>query len=172
MAHFQRERPRVRGTLTMRIYSAAGRSVERRVAMNRNRRAARPRRPSSCISRATRCLPMAYPALAQGAVDSRRAVDAPALAVHGADPVDQDRALPVPLTAGPPAPGVEAAARHAEDAAQLADSEFAGLLHEPELHFRSFAKYAKAFFKMSRSWVTSRSFCSSSRTRRACGARR
>src|SRR5204863_7145176 len=107
-----------------------------------------------------------------GAVDSRRAVDAPALAVHGADPVDQDRALPVPLTAGPPAPGVEAAARHAEDAAQLADSEFAGLLHEPELHFRSFAKYAKAFFKMSRSWVTSRSFCSSSRTRRACGARR
>src|SRR5947208_1395916 len=101
-----------------------------------------------------------------------RAVDARALAVHGADPVDQDRALPVPLTAGPPAPGVEAAARHAEDAAQLADSEFAGLLHEPELHFRSFAKYAKAFFKMSRSWVTSRSFCSSSRTRRACGARR
>src|SRR5882724_7756548 len=69
-------------------------------------------------------------------------------------------------------PAVEAAARHAEDAAQLADSEFAGLLHEPELHFRSFAKYAKAFFKMSRSWVTSRSFCSSSRTRRACGARR
>src|SRR5436190_7040483 len=46
------------------------------------------------------------------------------------------------------------------------------LLHEPELHFRSFAKYAKAFFKMSRSWVTSRSFCSRSRTRRACGARR
>src|SRR5207249_1941730 len=112
------------------------------------------------------------PRAAQGAVDSRRAVDAPALAVHGAAPVDQDRALPVPLTAGPPAPGVEAAARHAEDAAQLADSEFAGLLHEPELHFRSFAKYAKAFFKMSRSWVTSRSFCSSSRTRRACGARR
>src|SRR5438094_9288154 len=112
------------------------------------------------------------PRAAQGAVDSRRAVDVPALAVHGADPVDQDRALPVPLTAGPPAPGVEAAARHAEDAAQLADSEFAGLLHEPELHFRSFAKYAKAFFKMSRSWVTSRSFCSSSRTRRACGARR
>src|SRR5438105_9840223 len=99
------------------------------------------------------------PRAAQGAVDSRRAVDAPALAVHGADPADQDRALPVPLTAGPPAPGVEAAARHAEDAAQLADSEFAGLLHEPELHFRSFAKYAKAFFKMSRSWVASRSFC-------------
>src|SRR6058998_1169603 len=44
-------------------FGAAGRSGERRVAMNRNRRAARPRRPSSCISRATRCLPMAYPAL-------------------------------------------------------------------------------------------------------------
>src|SRR5207245_2983037 len=87
------------------------------------------------------------PRAAEGALDSRRAVDAPALAVDGADPVDQDRALPVPLTAGPPAPGVEAAARHAEDAAQLADSEFAGLLHEPELHFRSFAKYAKAFLK-------------------------
>src|SRR5438552_7158041 len=164
MAHFQRERPRVRGTLTMRIYSLGG-----EVAGDPVRRGGQVGRaaggdesePSSCA--ASQALQLhkpgdamladGVPRAAQGAVDSRRAVDAPALAVHGADPVDQDRARPVPLTAGPPAPGVEAAARHAEDAAQLADSEFAGLLHEPELQFRSFAKYAKAFVKMSRSLV-------------------
>src|SRR5206468_6052828 len=60
-----------------------------------------------------------------------------------------------------------------EDAAEPADRErLSGLLHEPELHFRSSAKYAKAFFKMSRSWVTSRSLVSRSRMRCACGASR
>src|SRR5213080_4018135 len=112
------------------------------------------------------------PRAAQGAVDSRRAVDAPALAVHGTNAGDQGQALLVPSTTGALAPGVEAAAGHAENATELADRKFAGVLHEPEFHFRSFAKYAKAFFKMSRSWVTSRSCCSSSRMRRACGPRR
>src|SRR5206468_12435941 len=109
---------------------------------------------------------------AQCSVDARRAVDAAALAVHGTNAGDQGQALLVPSTTGALAPGVEAAAGHAENATELADRKFAGVLHEPEFHFRSFAKYAKAFFKMSRSWVTSRSCCSSSRMRRACGARR
>src|SRR6058998_169480 len=69
--------------------------------------------------------------------------------------------------------GVEAAPGDAEDAAEPIDRErLSGLLHEPELHFRSSAKYAKAFFKMSRSWVTSRSLVSRSRMRCACGASR
>jgi hypothetical protein len=62
-------------------------------------------------------------------------------------------------------PGVEPTAGDLEDLAHLADSEgLPVLLDESELHFWSSAKYANAFFKMSRSSVTSRSFCFSLRS--------
>ena len=74
---------------------------------------------------------------------------------------------------GPPRPGIEAAARdaeHATEAPQRGTRPVGG--DEVELHFWSSAKYAKAFFKMSRSSVTVRSCCCSRRSCSAWAARR
>src|SRR6266545_3934827 len=70
--------------------------------------------------------------------------------------------------AGCPAggPGVEAAARHAEHATEAPEPKLLAVgRDEVELHFWSSAKYAKAFFRMSRSSMTSRSRCGRCRDR-------
>src|SRR5262249_5118356 len=87
------------------------------------------------------------------------------LAVHGMDLLDELGVGAITLAVRALRPGVEPAAGDLEDAAELAYREgLAVLLDEAKLHFCSSAKYANAFFKMSRSMVTSRSFFSSSRT--------
>jgi hypothetical protein len=104
--------------------------------------------------------PAVVPPQAQGSVDPRRSVGATIRAMDLVD-LHGERLVLLLSLAGPPAtPGVETAARDLEHLAHHADSEdLPMILDEPELHFWSSAKYANAFFKISRSSVTSRSFC-------------
>jgi len=65
----------------------------------------------------------------------------------------------------PPRPPVEAAGRDPEHATEAAHAELGAVGgNEVELHFWSSAKYAKAFFRMSRSSVTARRRCCSCRS--------
>src|SRR2546425_5464325 len=68
------------------------------------------------------------------------------------------------ITLGHLQPGIETTAMHAQNAAHRIDSKFLCVLaHERVLHPDALAKYAAAFFRMSRSSVTR---LSSARSRR------
>src|SRR2546428_721922 len=105
-------------------------------------------------------------------VDPRRTVRAATVLMDLADDRGEHLVAKSPLALGPGAPGVEAALGNAEHAAGGADR---GLLarDEPEHRYRlrlplSPAKKAAAFFRMSRSWSSTRF----SRRRRRSSSRR
>src|SRR5688572_17092719 len=93
-------------------------------------------------------------------------IDLPVIQVHAPD-VDQQLLISHATGAGRPMePGVKPAARDRQLPAQLRHRELAAMrTDEAVLHEDSFAKYAAAFFKISRSSVTrfnSRRSCSTS----------
>src|ERR1019366_4251469 len=98
--------------------------------------------------------------------DARRAVNAPAFGVYAPDLVEQFATALCACARSAPAPGVEAAVADLQYAAQRDDLELLPMGLDPGvLHRLSFAKYAVAFFKMSRSIVSRRFSRSSAATR-------
>ena len=106
-------------------------------------------------------------------VDARRAIGPPAGRVRRAN-VHEQGGVALGLTRGrAPHPRVEAAGGDAQHPAEAPHPELGAMGgDEVELHFWSSAKYAKAFFRMSRSSVTARSRCWSWRICSAWGASR
>src|SRR5690606_9988549 len=99
------------------------------------------------------------------------AVDRPALQPGLLDQAEQSLVLPMPLTVRPPPPGIEPAALDAQHPAHAGNAKFRQVrLHERVLRPYPLAKYAAAFFRMSRSSVTRRSSACSRRTSEACPA--
>src|SRR6478735_1777993 len=114
-------------------------------------------------------LPDAHTASQQLSVHARAAVRAAAAQVHGSNRCGQLRVTLCPGWSRTLLPGVEAAARHAEDAAHRTNRKgHVPRCDEVELHSLSFAKNVAAAFKMSRSIVSRllsrRSLASSSRS--------
>src|SRR4051812_10081763 len=105
-----------------------------------------------------------YADLLESAVNPRRPVGPSTASERLANLHDERFVAHLPARKRSSRPGVEAASRDAEDAAHASDAELVFvLLDEVKLHFWSSAKYASAFFRMSRSSVTSRNCWRSAR---------